>query len=468
MSVLTELAEFVLTADAGKLPVVEQDILWRHVTDVMLAGRLGGGCETSAFSDLEDQDLGGWHTRMASRAATVRCTEMDDIHIATCVTPSSVTVPVAMGLANARLGKGADGKGAGEYPVDPGQLASAIWVGTELMVRLGRAIDGASVLYQGIWPTRVAAPLGAAAAACRMVADSGRKGKGKGQDTNTVLTARALSFALMMTAPRMGRISGPMSGRWILFMDAIRSGLLARDAAWQGFGADLALLDGAWLEQMLGVPVDIARLTAELGNGSIYPEMSLKPYCTSRQALAATEAMRQLLADGLDPTTITDVRVRVPSAYAGMISTPFEPAVASTSYVNAGAMMAIAAFHSEHLNETGRERIIDDPRIRDLSQKVTVTADPDLDPLFPQKWPAVIEVGTTSGTRACSMIDVIGDPEMRFSDSDMEQKVRRALGVAGLGDQADNFMRLCTDARYDAGACAGLVKAFSSGEWAFS
>ncbi len=187
----------------------------------------------------------------------------------------------------------------------------------------------------------------------------------------------------------------------------------------------------------------------------------------SRQALAATEAMRQLLADGLDPTTITDVRVKVPSAYAAMISTPFDPAVEATSYVNAGAMMAIAAFHPDHLAETGRERIIDDPRIKELSRKVTVTADPGLDPLFPQKWPAEIEVGTTSGTRACSMIDVIGDPAMRLSDSDMEQKVRRALGVAGRDNQVEQFMRLCTDARYDAGACAGLAKTFSSGDWPF-
>ena len=36
------------------------------------------------------------------------------------------------------------------------------------MTRLGVAIDGARILYRGVWPTYFAAPLGAAAIAARI------------------------------------------------------------------------------------------------------------------------------------------------------------------------------------------------------------------------------------------------------------------------------------------------------------
>ena len=58
-------------------------------------------------------------------------------------------------------------------------------------------------------------------------------------------------------------------------------------------------------------------LTAKLGEGSVYRELSLKPFCSAKQALAATEAVASLIDDGeVNPSEITKIIVRVPPPYA--------------------------------------------------------------------------------------------------------------------------------------------------------
>ncbi|MGE0630628.1 MAG: MmgE/PrpD family protein, partial [Hyphomicrobiaceae bacterium] len=272
MGIAQELATFVCGCSADRLPAPDRGILRRHMADVVVARIAGSSTrEGRAVAALYPRSA-GLHT-LAGLAGMVRLTEIDDIHIESCTTPSSVAVPVALGLA-----------GFGDKAVGPDVLASAIWAGTELTVRLGKAISGASVLYQGVWPTRAGAALGAAAAACRMW----------GLDEQR--TAHALAFAVMLTNGRAGRFAGEPSGRWLLFAETMSAGLRAAEAARAGFKSDPASLERAWLERSLGVPVDIAQLTSGLVATSVFQELSLKPVFTSRQELSPTAAMRDAMA----------------------------------------------------------------------------------------------------------------------------------------------------------------------------
>jgi 2-methylcitrate dehydratase PrpD len=440
MTVLERLSAFVCDASASRLAEAERDMLRRHTADMVVSRIAGTGTEEGrALSALYPASPDG-NAAIPGLAATIRLTEVDDIHIESCTTPSSVSVPVALGLA-------------AKAPVsEPDRLWSAIWIGTELVVRLGKAISGASVLYQGVWPTRTGAALGAAAVSCRMW----------GLDHDT--TVRALSLALMMTPGRIGRFTGGLSGRWIVFAAAIADGIRAAEAARAGFSADPTLLDGPWLERTLGVPVDMSKLTSNLGERSIYPELTLKPFCTSRQALSATEAMRALVADGLDPGTIRKIRVRVPSAYAGMISAKLDPAVRASSYVSAAGQMAIAALSPEHLYDIDRTVIIADPRLAKLAALATVEADPSLDPLFPLKWPAIVEVETPSGTMTKRIDDAHGDPGRRLDDKALLAKAEVVLKHQGKQAQAARIMSLATAAVTDREACRTLATTFAKGE----
>jgi hypothetical protein len=75
---------------------------------------------------------------------------------------------------------------------------------------------------------------------------------------------------------------------------AVADGVRAAQAARQGVGGDPDLLDGPWLRDAHSLNADPTALTANLGRGSIYAQLSLKPFCSAKQAVAATEALMAL------------------------------------------------------------------------------------------------------------------------------------------------------------------------------
>ena len=256
-------------------------------------------------------------------------------------------------------------------PCSPEQLESAIFVGVDTIVRVGMALGGASVLYQGIWPTRAAATLGAAAAACRI------------WGLSEVETKNALSLAVILSSGRSGRFHGDPSGRWIIFAVAVAAGVRAAGAAHAGYSGDPSVLDAGGLQRSLGVPVDATALVRDLGRTSVFPQLSLKPYCTSRQALPGAEAMRALIAEGLDPASIQSFTINVPTAYADMISQKLDPTSRSSAYVSGAGLAAIAALDPNSLYDIERAKVLRDPRIIDLASKGQVAGDPALDLCIP-------------------------------------------------------------------------------------
>src|ERR1700722_789110 len=149
MSVIAELAAFVAGAKASVLPAAEQERLRLHVADTAVAALAGASiAEGKALQSLGDR--GSLAGRIGRQAAATRLTEIDDIHLPSCVTPSAGVVPLAFALA------------AQAKDLDPHEVASAIWVGTEIATRLGLAVNGPQILYRGIWPTYLGAPVAAA------------------------------------------------------------------------------------------------------------------------------------------------------------------------------------------------------------------------------------------------------------------------------------------------------------------
>lgn len=437
MGVLDQLAAFVATAKASDLPERDRSILRRHVADVV-AARLAGAATADGKAIASCYPAGGGAEGIAGLATLVRLTETDDIHIATGTTPSSVAVPVALGLA-------------ASAPCSPADLESAIFVGVETIVRLGRAAGGAQLLYQGIWPTRAGATLGAAAAACRVW--------GLGEHA----TRHALSLAIMLTSGRTGRFQEEPSGRWILFAEAVAAGVRAANAARVGFSGDPSVLDTNGFERSLGAPVDCQLLVRDLGHGSVFPELSMKPYCTSRQALPGAEAMRALIANGLDPRTIESFVIRVPAAYVGMISQKLDPALRSSAYVGGAGLAAIAALDPDALYDVERESCLSHPGIVALASKGVVAADPDLDRLYPARWPARLEVKTPSGTLHHDVIEPAGDPGNPIGDRGLQDKARRVLGHVAREEAFEPLLAVTASPFESTASAAALARFFVAG-----
>jgi 2-methylcitrate dehydratase PrpD len=434
MSVIRDLAAFVCGASVASLPASERATQRRHVADTLVAAVAGS--RTSEGRALRSLLAGpSLAEAIGMQAAVIRHTEIDDIHLRSCTTPSSVAVPAVLSLA----------RDLGDF--DPEHVASAIWVGLELMTRFGMAVNGPNILYSGVWPTYLAAPLGAAAVAARMWRLS--------EDA----TAHALSLALMLAAGRSGRFHGKLPGRSLLLAIAVTGGIKAAAAAQHGVGGDPDLLDGPWLRDAQGLDADVGALTASLGDASAYREMSLKPFCSAKQGIAPIEALMMLIDGGLAADTITRVRVRVPPPYARMIATKAEAGSRSSTLVSVAFQLGLAAEHRQRLYDIDRSDITQEAAAQRFAQLVQVFPDESLLGGFPASWPAEIEVDAGDQVFRRRVTAATGDPSRPLDDAQLLQKAQRVFAQFGEPAAAGNLVELGLKGLGDKDSCKQLAEA---------
>lgn len=385
----------------------DADLLIAALPSVLLdiAGSWIAGSATAEARDLAPGTLAplgdGLLDRVARAVATTRLTETDDIHLASCTTAGAVVVPTALVLAPA-LGVDA-----------PERVARAVAAGYDTMVRFAEAVHGPEILYRGLWPTYLAAPLGAAAVTAALLGlDAGR-------------SAHALAIALAQVSGAPGRGEAGLNPRWLLAGLAARNGVAAAFAAHRGFCGDLALLDGDWLARTHGIDFDPAPMRGAIA-GTAMAEISRKRFCAARQTIASIEAFTTLLANGVAVEDVRAVEVAVPTVYAQMISQA--PAHRMGRIAGVAWLLALAAFRPDDLYDLERPAI-DDPRFAEFVGKVSVIADPDLDALYPERWPARVRIVRHDGTALSHLVDAAyGDPTRPLSDADLLAKFLRLAG----------------------------------------
>jgi len=334
---------------------------------------------------------------------------------------------------------------------DPDAVASAIWVGTEIMTRIGVAASGPQILYRGIWPTYLAAPVAAAATAARLFGlDEPHSG-------------HALSLAFMLMAGGVGRIHGAPSGRWFLYANAVAGGVAAAEAARADYRGDPQLLDKNWLADTHGIALDNVRLTQRLGAGAVYETLSIKPFCSAKQAIAAVEAFRAVIhEENVRRDAITKVRVRVPPAYAGMISTRAEPGARQSTMVSVAYQIALAALSPERLYDVDRSTPAVDTDVMQFAAKVEVIPEPALESFYPQHWPAEVEVEASGKSLRRRVVAAAGDPDRPLDRAAINEKAHRVLdGLIGAA-RVDQWLAMCHGALYSRADCQKLVAAFAN------
>ena len=264
---------------------------------------------------------------LATACAVTRSSEIDNIHLASTTTPGSIVIPAALVIAVMR----------GHAETDA--VCEAIVAGTEAMVRLGAAIGGPGILYRGIWPTYFAAPFGVAAVAARLC------------ELDTRQTANALALALALASAGVGRHNAATTARWFAIGNAARNGLAAAQAAGQGFTSDLGLLDGGFLQGAYGITADIDAFARDLGERLALDDTSFKPWCAARQTMAATQALREVMADGVAAESIASIAVHVPPPTLKMIDHGVTPGDRASHLTSAQYHLALAACDPEALHD---------------------------------------------------------------------------------------------------------------------
>jgi 2-methylcitrate dehydratase PrpD len=356
--------------------------------------------------------------RVAINCALARLSEIDDIHLGSMITPGAIVVPAALTI------------GAALPDLEKDELAAAIIAGYEAMVRLGAAIDGPSVLYRGIWPTYFAAPFGAAATAARLMRLS------------TEQTANALSLALITASPGTGHHAAATTARWLAVGFAAARGLQAAIAAGAGFTSDLKIAEGEFLKNVYGVTPNAA-LLADGWDTPALSQTSFKPWCAARQTMAATQALKELLAEGITVDSIVRIGVAVLPPHLKMIDHGVTMGDRFSQLTSVQYQMAVAAIAPDLALSLSAPPGPTSPDLLFFMERIKVRAEESLLTAgYPQAWPAHVTVTTRGKRHERSVIHVPGDPARSFGEDDLKAKFFPVVAPALKNETAESAFAL--------------------------
>ena len=350
---------------------------------------------------------------IAVNCALARLSEVDDIHLGAMVTPGAIVVPAALtAAAHARQSKAGD-------------RAAAIVAGYEAMIRFGAAIDGPTVLYRGIWPSYFAAPIGAAAVFARL----GRLDEKQ--------TAHALATALIMSAPGAAHHAAATTARWLAAGYAAARGLQGTSAAQAGFTSDVKVADGDFLKNIFVLAPNLAVLSGGLGDVALH-QVSFKPWCAARQTMAATQALKEILADGVAARDIIQVEATVLSPHQRMIDHGVTAGDRFSHLTSVQYQMALAALAPADVYNLGGPAGAISPELAAFMGRIEVRADDRLkDAGYPKSWAAQVRVETASGRRERTVTHVPGDPARPFGEAELKAKFHRVTAPVIEAERAD-------------------------------
>ena len=368
--------------------------------------------------------------RVATHCALARLSEIDDIHLVSGTTPGALVVPAALTIA-ASLGQ----KGAA--------LAEAIAVGYDAVVRLGSGLGGPSILYRGIWPSYLAAPFGVAAVGARLLG------------LTETQAAHALGIALILASPGVGRPSGTTTSRWLAIGNAARNGVTAALSAQNGFTGDLRIFEGEFFPSIYGFAPNTALL---LDEGSVLNDVSFKPWCAAKQTMAAAQALREIIEEGVPPSTMSSLVVGVPPPYLEMIDHGVIAGERASYLTSVSYQMALVALHPDAIIDVRQTPESVPAEIRDFMAKISVRADEDLLRHYPKSWPARVAVTAASTRHEKLVLHVPGDPERPFDESQVAAKFWRLVAPL-VGDRASEELLRLSFAALDGSGVKALLEA---------
>ena len=357
-------------------------------------------------------------------AASSHVEEMDDLHNESIYHPGTCVFPAALAVAEAEDATARD-------------FLTASVAGYEVSLRIGRALGAEH--YRYFHTTGTAGTFGAAIATGHLL----------GLDTEGMVSA-------------LGNAGTQAAGLWQFLADGAMSkqlhpakaafnGVLAAYLASEGFTGSAEILlgerallpamargdakaggsDGALRDRqrqaLLEGLVELSQRASRAHAFATFKttEVSVKYHASCRHTHPAVDALLlAMMEHGVSSEDIVAIRAHVNSAafellkdvaasspWAAKFSIPFCLAQAAAT-----GRLAIDSFTPSAL---------EDPRVVDLMNRITVNVDPALDAGYPRRWAASVEIETASGTTHSAQVDAPkGDPDNALSAEELEAKFR--------------------------------------------
>ena len=365
--------------------------------------------------------------------------ELDDGYRVGSAHCGCTVVPAALSIGYERGASGA-------------AVIEAVVAGYEVAICLARAC-APDLRQRGFHPTSAVGPFGAAIAAAKLL----------GLDTRQI--ADALGIAASAAAGLFAFVNGGADIKRLHAGHASREGIQAallaelgvrgppnvveaRDGFMQAFAfgrpdkARAALASEASGQR--GHSIN-ARAGHSPGSGSsaravtLPPEAAfgitdcyIKPYACCRHIQPAVEALFGLLnderisADDIEHVDVETYRIAAEHAQTGWDD--YASAQLSFPYLM-GVAARFRGIKVHHFNEETRR----DPAFAEFAKRLTITAPPEIDALYPKLRPARVTVTTPRGTFTRQADEALGSRIVPLDDAGLEQKFLDNVGPV-LGD----------------------------------
>jgi 2-methylcitrate dehydratase PrpD len=409
------------------------DLLWeakRRTADVLAIG-LSGSTTTSgrgmrAFAREVSPSgratlWGSGETASAEIAALANATmafhlELDDVHRTSHTHPGISVIPAALAVCE-------------EKKLTAKEFLTAVVVGYDVISRVGMAVSPSIYVDRVFLAPGTLAPLGAAAAVANLYR-LGENETAKLLGAAAFLSPLALFEAFAKGAPIKNTAMGwgNLIGIWGAKLCA--AGLFGPVTAIEGnFGYAKATASTYDLRKIED-PANINRGILNTG---------IKPYSCCRQHHSAVDAILELREkNGLRSEQVERIRVRT-FAVASRGKHQVPDTVASATY-SAPFTVASALTTGSCWREQYTEEKIRDANVLALAAKIEVVKDDELDALYDEKWPAIVEVKTKDGRLLSARRDIMkGEPEDPVSDRELRRKFDSLTADAVSADRAEKI-----------------------------
>jgi 2-methylcitrate dehydratase PrpD len=135
---------------------------------------------------------------------------------------------------------------------------------------------------------------------------------------------------------------------------------------------------------------------------------------------------------GLGADQIAGVRARVHGAAIDVLGPVSDPRTIHQSKFSMGFVLALIAKGGSAGIDDFTEQALEDPELREFSERVEMVFDPEIDAAYPQRWIGLVEIETTGGEHITSRVDVPkGDPGNTLSREELEEKARSLAAFQG-------------------------------------
>jgi len=246
------------------------------------------------------------------------------------------------------------------------------------------------------------------------------------------LSAEQIQHAIGISASARATLGAVTAGKLTMMKNTVdplatQSGVLAALLAEKGYTGPEHVIDGKeGLVHCFGPQWKLDILTTGLGESWRITQCGMKAFPTEALTHTPISAVLALVKDHeLQPNDVAKVHIRTTARGADILSDPskYDPHTKETAdhslpYVIAAA---IAERQVTPLQFT-REKIMD-PVIRAQLNKIVVTADPEIEKVFPALQRVIVRIHTIDGREFTTQLDYPkGDPRNPLTDEEIEEK----------------------------------------------